>query len=148
MIQLSAALPRLEWLDLGLPCSETSSTTVSCLLALSVHCKNLRNLRVHSNTANLTDDIRFLSEDPDLGGLQSLPARCPLESLVVGGLSFPNVTPCDITTTAKGFVDIFPSISRFKRLYNWDWDTLGFRVCQIRAMQAGSLIEKEHVSDR
>ena len=80
-IQLSAALPRLEWLDLGLPCSETSSTAVSCLLALSVHCKNLRNLRIHFNTANLTDDIKLLSEDPDLGSLQSLPARCPLESL-------------------------------------------------------------------
>ena len=60
VIQLSAALPRLEWLDLGLPCSESSCTTVSCLLALSAHCKNLRNLRIHFNTANLTDDIMFL----------------------------------------------------------------------------------------
>lgn len=108
------ALPIFELLDLWLSCSENCShdTTESCLLALSVHCKNLRQLSVDFNTADLVDDIGFLSGDQGLSSLRSLPTRCSVDSLHVGGLPFPNVTDRDVTTLAEGFADIFLSISR------------------------------------
>ena len=133
VMQLSAALPRLEWLDLGLSCSLNSSpgTTVSCLLALSVHWKYLRSVWIYFNATNLVDDIRFLSEDPDLRGLRELPTRCPLKYFDVGSLRFPNVTDRVITTIAERFMDIFPSIPTITSINGSGWSMLESRVHKI-----------------
>ena len=135
--QLSAALPRLEWLDLGLSCSLNSSpdTTVSCLLALSVHCKYSRGVWIHFNATNLVDDIRFLSEDPDLRGLRELLTRSPLKRFYAGSLRFPNVTDRDITTIAEGFMDIFPSICTITSINGSGRSMLKSRVYQLQEMQ-------------
>ena len=149
VMELSAALPLLERLCFGLPCSNSShDTTVSRLLALSAHCKNLLSLWIHFNTTSLVDDIRFLSEDPELRALRGLPTRCPLEFFGAGGLPFPNVTDRDVTTIAEGFMDIFPSISSVKPTMVTGWRTLDSRIHQLRAMKTGSIVEQEHVSDR
>ena len=112
VIQLSAALPRLERLSSGFPCSNSSyDTTVSCLLALFARFKNLWALWIHFNTPKLVDDIRSLSEDSELRALRELPTRCHLEFFGAGGLPFLNVTDRDVTIIAEGFMDIFPSSS-------------------------------------
>ena len=149
VVQLSAALPRLELLDLGLQCSANAShTTVFCLLALSVYCQYLRVVWIHFNTTNLVDDIQFLSEDPDLRGLRELPTRCPLEYFGAGCLPFPSVTDRDVTAIAKGFMDIFPLISGIGSANDPGWSTLDSRVHRLRVAAASSSVEQEHVSDR
>ena len=54
--------------------------------ALSVSCKYLRIAWIHFNV----DDIRFLSEDPDLRDLWELPKRCPLKHFDAGRLRYYN----------------------------------------------------------
>ena len=70
----------------------------------------MRGVWIHLNTTNLVDDIRFVSEDPDLRGLRELPTRCPLKHFDARRFRFPNVTDLDITTIVEGFMNIFLSI--------------------------------------
>ena len=136
MVQLSAALPRLETLDLGGPCPlGTCNTTVFCLLALSVHCKNLRRLMIHFNTTNLTNDIQSLSEDPYFRDLGSLPTRCHLMSFDAGGSPFPRPTSDeDITTIAAGLIGIFPSLIDVHSYIGKNWTVLRSRVRKLRGL--------------
>ena len=134
VLQLADTLPQLEELDLGVQClNDVCRTTVSCLLALSVRCKGLRNLWIHFNTKNLADDVRFLSQDPALRDLRSLPTRCPLESLCIGYLMFPpSASDDDITTIARGFIDIFPSFLETRQASFRGWDILTSRIKKLR----------------
>lgn len=145
VVQLSAALPRLEVLVLGHPCSlNTSRTTVSCLLALSVHCKGLSRLGIHLSTANLIGDIKSLSEDPDFRDLGSLPTRCPLTSFHAGSLPFPHLTSDeDITTIAAGLIDIFPSLIEVHSYIDPSWAFLRSRVRKLQGVPAPPLLEPE-----
>ena len=139
VIRLSAALPRLGVLDLGHPCSNnTSHTTVSCLLALSVRCKGLIQLKIHLNTTNLIGDIQSLSEDPDFRSLGSLPTRCRLLSFDAGSLPFPHpASDEDITTIAAGLIGIFPSLVEVHPYIDLGWAPLH---SSIRKLQRGACL--------
>jgi len=107
--ELAMALTRLESLLLGRACPEnTCSTTVSCLLPISVHCVKLQRLEVHFNTTNIVDDFENISEDPRFQQSRSLP-RCPLTCLEVFRIPLSLDGP-GIETVAKGMIDIFPSL--------------------------------------
>ena len=136
MFQLSAALPRLEVLDFGSPCSlSTCRTTVSSLLALSVHCKGLHQLRIHVNTTNLPSDIRSLSEDPYFHDLGSPPTRCRLVAFGAGNLPFPHpISDKDITTIAAGLIDIFPSLIDVHSYIGMSWTVLRSRVRELQGL--------------
>jgi len=135
LAQLSAALPRLEVLELGRPCpTNTSLTTVPCLLALSVHCKSLSSLCIHLNTTDLIGDIQSLSEDPGLRDLGSLPTRCRLVTFKAGRLPFPHLTSDeDITTIAAGLVGIFPSLINVS-FFGSGWVPLLSRVRELQGV--------------
>jgi len=141
VLQLSAALPRLEVLSLGAPCfNNACPTTVSCFLALSVHCKGLRGLDVHFNTINLVNDIQTLSEDPDFRDLHSLQTRCSLSHIYVGDLPIPEGTSNeDITTIATGLVNIFPSLSCVFAFGRLDWKPLNLRIRELQATRSSAL---------
>ena len=138
VVRLSAALPLLELLELGNPCRRnTCRTTISCLLALSVHCKRLRTLRIHINTSNLINDVQSMSEDPNFRGLGSLPTRCSLRWFHVRDLPFPRGTSDrDITTIAMGFVYIFPSLVGVHWCNDPGWEQLASRARKLRGPQA------------
>ena len=126
-MRYNSPLPSLGWNgpDLGLPRSQNSSTTVSCLPALSVHCNYLRGVWIHFNPTNPAHDIRFLSEDPDVRGLRELPTRCSLKDFDASGrLRFPHVTDRDITTIAEGFMNIFLYISAIASTSGTSWGNL------------------------
>ena len=133
--KLSAALPRLEVLDLGRPCAgDTTPTTISCFLAPSIHCKSLRVLSIHFNVTKLVDDVRSLSKDPDFRGLRSLPTRCTLESFSVGILPFPGGIPDEeITTIAKVLIGIFPSLLYIECNGLADWEPLSDKIEELQA---------------
>ena len=138
--QLSAALPRLEELGLGRPCSaNTTPTTISCLLALSVHCNDLGYLDIHFNTTNLASDVRSLSADPGFHVLRSVPRKCPLRLFDLGYLPFPpGVSDEEITTIARVFIDIFPSITMILSAGPVPWDPLSFRIRELQEALDGS----------
>ena len=107
--ELAAALPRLEFLILGRPCPEnTCTTTVACLLQISVHCVKLRTLDIHFNTANIIDGLKEISGDPRFPELRSLP-RC---ALVHSDVFFTLLTVDEpsFTTVVNGKADIFPRL--------------------------------------
>ena len=63
--KFAMAMPQLEHLFLGRPCSKnTCATTVACLLAISVYCLKLEELEVHFNTTNIVEDQQHLSGPP------------------------------------------------------------------------------------
>lgn len=138
VVQLSAALPRLEQLDFGAPCHwNACRTTISCFLALSVRCKGLSKLKIHFNTTNLAGDIRSLSEDPNFHELRSLPTRCLLQFFSAGRLPLPpGISNDDITTIATGLIDIFPSLRVIISRGGSGWDQLHARVCELRGIPA------------
>ncbi|KAF9648204.1 hypothetical protein BDM02DRAFT_3129189 [Thelephora ganbajun] len=145
IVQLSAALPRLEALDLGPPCpANTCLTTISCFLALSVHCRGLYNSRIHFNTANLVNDIRSLLEDPYFRELRSLPTRCSLKFFFAGSLPFPPGTSDeDVTTIAAGLIDIFPSILSILSHDSPGWMLLRSRVRELQEIKTPLLAGTE-----
>ena len=109
--KLAMALPRLECLVLGRPCSEnTCVTTVGCLLQISVHCVKLQELQVHFNTANLVGDLKKISKDPKLQELLSCP-RCTLSRLDVYQIPLILDAP-GLETVVSGMIDIFPHLER------------------------------------
>ena len=141
VVQLSAALPLLELLELGHQCPyNTCHTTISCFLALSVHCKGLYKLGIHLNATNLIDNIRSLSEDPNFRDLRSLPTRCPLRYFNIGSQPFPpGMSSEDVTLIAAGFVDIFPSLLGIHPHTSLGWNLLHSRVRELRGLHTPSL---------
>ena len=103
---IAMALPRLESLVLGHPCSQnTCATTIACLLPISVRCAKLENLEIHFNTTNIVDDFKNISVDPRFQQLRLLP-RCPLSSLDV--FEMPLVLDgSDFETVVLEMIDIF-----------------------------------------
>lgn len=119
--ELAVALPQLEFLLLGHPCSEnTCATTAACLLSISVYCPELEVLEIHFNTTNIADDLKNISVDPKFEEVRSLTR---------GRLSHLNVYRTPLTldelgfeTVAKGMVDIFPSMQLCGgRTGVWGW---------------------------
>ena len=106
---LAMALSRLESLLLGHPCFENiCPATVVCLLSVFVFCTKLGVLEIHFNTANITEDFKSISEDPQLRELQSLP-RSTLTHLHVGQIPLA-LDELGSDTVTNGMVDIFPSL--------------------------------------
>ena len=114
---LADALPRLEWVWLGMPCHfNTCQTTFRSLHTLSTRCPLLKYLCTHINTTTLVQDIRsVLEEDNDRTETQGAGPLGPS----VGKRSFPlevrhahslplegNVGVDDLEVVAKGLFDI------------------------------------------
>lgn len=79
--ELAAAMPLMEYLLLGRPCTENACTTTTvCLLSISVYCPKLEVLEIHSNITSIVDDLKNISVDPKFEELRSLP-RGTLERL-------------------------------------------------------------------
>ena len=132
VIELATALTQLESLFLGNVCSEnTCSTTVTCLLPISVHCVKLENLEVHFNTTNIVNDFKDILEDPQFQHLRSLP-RCPLDCLYLSRTPLALDEP-GFETVAKGMIDIFPSLVGFEgEVTGPAWGELSDRIADIR----------------
>ena len=133
---LAMALPRLESLLLGRPCFENvCPTTVACLLQISVYCVKLKVLEIHFNTANIIEDLKGVSEDPQLWELRSLP-RCTLTHLDVAQIP---LAPDELgfETVAIGMVDIFPSLQSCQG-YGFGWR----EVHKIINERAGNIVSE------
>jgi len=129
---LAMVLTQLEFLLLGRACFEnTCSTTVSCLLPISVHCAKLEKLEVHFNTTNIVDDFKNMSEDPRSQHSRLLP-RCPLTCLDVHRIPLSLDGP-GIETVAKGMIDIFPSLEWCDGREEV-WDVLSERIGGLQDM--------------
>jgi len=112
---LAAALPRLEWVHLGVPCSSnTCQTTFRSLRTLSTQCLRLEALCIHINMTTLVQDTRRAFEEETRGislephdgrscqlGLLS-PHYLPLEA---------NVGVGDLEVVVKGLFAISVTIS-------------------------------------
>ena len=106
---LAMALPRLRELLLGRPCSKnTCSTTVACLLPISIHCIELQSLQVHFNTTNIIDDFKDIRGDPRFQELHSRP-RCALSHLSIANTPL-GLSGSDLDIVGTGMIDIFPSL--------------------------------------
>ena len=107
--ELAMALPQLDYLRLGYPCSENAcATTAACLLLISVHCIRLRVLEIHFNTTNIVGDLENISKDPQFEELRFLP-RCTLLWLEVFQMPL-DLDESNLDTVASGMVNIFPSL--------------------------------------
>ena len=117
--ELAMALPQLEYLFLGSPCSENScATTVACLLQISVHCPHLYSLGIHFNTTDIVGDLKSISVDPRFRELRSLP-RCPLSYLKVRELPLV-LDESDFDAVADGMKGIFPNLKGFEtKISTW-----------------------------
>ena len=134
--KLAMALPRLESLFLGHPCSEnTCTTTVACLLQISAHCIKLRTLTIHFNTTNIVDDIQNISQDPRFQTLRSLP-RCTLSRLGVY-LTPLTLDEPGVETVAHGMIDIFPSLKCCEGLAD-TWDEISERLDKLRGCKCST----------
>jgi len=123
---LAMALPQLESLLLGRPCSGNACpATVARLLPISVYCLKLKVLDIHFNTVNIVEDFKGVSEDPKLRELRSLP-RCALTYLDVGVTPLALDEPV-IETVAKGMVDIFPSLQSCHG-YRFAWGEVHMKI--------------------
>ena len=128
--ELAMALTQIELLLLGHACFEDAcSTTVACLLQISVHCTKLKNLEIHFNTTNIVDDFENILEDPLLQQLRSLP-RCSLTRLDVYQIPL-SLDEHGFEIVLNGMMDIFPSLERCNG-FETDWDELSRRLvsCQ------------------
>ena len=107
--ELTMALSQLESLLLGRPCSsDACATTAACLLSISVHCAELRELEIHFNATNIVDDLENISDDPRFQELRSRP-RCQLLLLNVYRIQLTLDEP-GLETVMNGMLDIFPSL--------------------------------------
>jgi len=121
--ELAMALTQLESLLLGRACFEnTCTTTVSCLLPISVHCVKLKKLEIHFSTTNIVEDFKNI---PRFQQSRSLP-RYPLARLGVYRTPLSLNEP-GFETVAKGMIDIFPSLERCEGLERI-WDRLTERI--------------------
>ena len=130
--ELTMALPQLECLVLGHPCSvNTCATTVACLLQISAYCIKLRRLEIHFNTENIIDDLKNISEDPQFQTLHLLP-KCTLSFFNLYRIPL-TVDGPDIETVARGMVAIFPSLGRCSGLYII-WDEVSEKLAKLQGM--------------
>ena len=121
--EIVIALPRLKGASFGLVCSANSCrTTVSCLLSLSTHCKDLENLEIHFNTTNLLGDLASMSEDPRLHDAHSLP-KCELWWLDVWSAPL-QIRAEDRGSVAAGFLRIFPLLRTISSNPGIGWGSL------------------------
>ena len=118
---LAAALPRLESLRLGHPCSRnTCKTTVASLMSISIHCLDLSILETHFNTQTIVDDMQSLLN----GGVGHNKAKCRLWRILVGYQPL-ELDSADLRTIAMGFSVIFP---RMVQLVGYHWIGLRRRI--------------------
>ena len=130
--KLAMALPQMESLFLGHPCSKnTCVTTVACLLQISTHCIKLRNLVIHFNTTNIVNDLKSISLDPQFQLLRSLP-RCTLSRLGVY-LTPLTLDEPGLETVAHGMIDIFPSLGYCEGLAD-TWDDISERISKLQGL--------------
>jgi len=110
---LASVLPRLESLQLGLPCRfDSCNTTVTSLLSLSVHCPGLKILEIHFNTGTIIRDTRRLLDE----GVGHEKARCMVSELSVGHLQA-TIPKKDIENVAMGLKVIFPHLKNLLGKY-------------------------------
>jgi hypothetical protein len=121
--EIAIALPRLRDAAFGHTCSANSCrTTVSSLLSLSTHCKDLEELQIHFNTINLLGDLTPISEDLRLRDAHSLP-KCGLRTLDVWNAPL-RIGAEDRGPVAAGFLGIFPSLSVIITNLELGWESL------------------------
>ena len=139
--QLAMELPGLRELSLGVPCvHNTCKTTVNSLLALSTHCKGLRELCIHFNTRNLVRDIKNSFHNPLRRNSHS-PSRCPLVVLDVGLAPLPEPLGEDAFLALAGLVDMFPRLQRIRpyssylRTTSWGWLHLSAQIPSFQEMR-------------
>ena len=126
VVELTMALTQVESLLIGRACFEgTCSTTVACLLPISVHCVKLKNLEIHFNATNIVDDFKNTLDDPRLRRLRPLP-RCPLTHLDVFEIPL-SLDEHGFEIVLNGMTDIFPSLQSFGGVEP-DWDELSRRL--------------------
>ena len=104
--KLVAALPRLESLQLGVPCSLNScNTTAASLLSISTHCPGLIALETHFNTITIVADMRrLLDGSAELDG-----AKCKVNNLMVARLPH-EMDQEYVEVVMRGFRIIFPCL--------------------------------------
>jgi hypothetical protein len=127
--EIAAALPNLVDATFGYVCPANSCrTTVSSLLFLSTHCKNLAVLETHFNTTNLRDDLEVVRVDPRLRNSHLVPG-CHLAVLSLSKAPI-SISEEDIEPVLAGFLKIFPSLSR---IYGDDagWGDLSRRLRDV-----------------
>jgi len=111
--EIATALPRLNDASFGRICPANSCrTTVSSLVSFSTHCQNLARLEIHFSTTNLCDDLEFVSADPRLDKLPSLPGRAPFV-LLLSDVPI-SISKEDIRPVVTGFRRIFPSLEEIR----------------------------------
>ena len=110
IINLSRAMPKLQVLQLGDdPCREiTIGVTAKGLMALALHCPNLRRLRIHFQVASLITSPTNPGMTPDVEPTGSW-TDCALTELVVGNIPVPEESTLMVTLT---LLRIFPRIAR------------------------------------
>ena len=127
--EIAAALPRLEMTVLGRACDANScQTTVASLVSLSTHCKNLRFLNIHFNTANLRNDLDSLLGDPQFGSLPTLRTSDNFH-LDLSSTPYP-FSEDDIIPVLRGFRRIFPSLTRISGIKAF-WKQLELRLLEV-----------------
>jgi hypothetical protein len=106
---LAIALPKLEVLTLGWPCSEdTCPTIVRSLLFLFIHCTKLKHLSIHFRMASLQADMVDTLGYAYSQGLHSRP-KCALEVLVTEEM--PLRSTDNAVVVQAGLLMIFPSLT-------------------------------------
>ena len=132
--ELVVALPQLEFLLLGHPCSaNVCATTIACLLLISVHCIKLQVLVIHFNTTDIVDDLKNISDNPRFQELRSRP-RCILSHMDVHKTPLALDEP-GFETVAKGMIDIFPSLQSCEgTVQNLDWGKVSEKITELRGV--------------
>ena len=132
--RFAMAMPQMEWLYLGYPCSKnTCATTVACLLPISVYCVGLQEMDIHFNTTNIVNDLKNISRDPRFQTLRSLP-RCSLDYLGVSRMPLAVDSP-NFEALVNGMVDIFPSLRNLSSptvsaIHGSDWEGFYERITE------------------
>jgi len=111
---LATALPRLEWVHLGIPCfSTTCQTTFRSLHTLSTQCPRLLDLWIHINTACIVQEIGSVFEEETKGTRPGLCVgrSCPLNLQYAHCIPLEaNVGVGDLEVVVKGFFAISVTI--------------------------------------
>ena len=131
--EIAIALPRLKDATFGGVCHANSCrTTVSSLLSLSTHCKDLEELEIHFNTTNLLGDLTSILEDLRLRGEHLLP-KCRLWWLGVRNAPL-QIRVEDCGLVAAGFLGIFSSLREINSNSGMDWGSLLEGQCRTQNM--------------
>ena len=119
--RLVKAMPKLEVLSLGIPCSRQmgDDLTVKSLLAIAMHCKALKALEMHINCESMVTSTR----ECDASGSPQFHTRsdyngCPLRSATFGS--------CPVPMDGEGWIIVALTLLRlFPRLYDLQWHPAG-----------------------